>query len=142
MTPPRSASAHRGGALSLRCLLHLDEWTIRRARGRLGSAMRTLLVVTAGYALGWIVVFVGANLLVGPHDAWPWYLTVPMVVLEVPWLWAWMPTQWWASMTVSGWRRLGLRRGGWALYIAASLLAIIQLSTCIATMFATFAPNG
>ena len=125
---------------ALGTLFTLDRWTVRRAQGRFGPAVRTLLLVTGGYLILWVVTFaVASGLVASPHSPWPAYVTVPMVVIAAPWVISWMPAQYQAGFTIRSYRRLGMRRGAWPLFLIGAILAIVQLALCFGVLFATFA---
>lgn len=139
---PKSKSRVGRVVRPLAALFNLDEWTIRRAGGRLGPALRLLALVTLAYLVAWVIVEVIADMMVGgPRDnAWSGFVTVPMVVVSAPWVLSWMPAQRFGSSVVAGYRRLGMRGGAaWAIYIVGGVLAIIQLAVCMGAMLGTFA---
>lgn len=124
-------------------LFTLDEWTIRRARGRIGPALWWLVLVTLAYLVAWVIVAVIADLMVGgPRDnGWAGFVTVPVAVVHAPWVLSWMPSQRYGTyVSVRGYKRLGLgARAAWTIYVIGGVLALIQLGICLGALFATFA---
>lgn len=93
-----------------------NEWVVRRAGGRLRSALLLVAAVNLAYAVAWALDALLAWLLVrGPRaDMLSLAVTVPMMLLHVPWIWSW-PTASWSSTpeireNIAASMRLGLQR--------------------------------
>jgi hypothetical protein len=122
-----------------------NEWVVRRARARLRPALLLVLAVNLAYALAWAAAATLAWLLVrGPRgDVLSLAVTVPMMLLHVPWIWSW-PTAYWGTTpdmraNIATSVRLGMeRRQARVLCLAGIVSNGLGLAAIAAALFASW----